>query len=86
MKYIINDEVVLSRAPEGPLIVWLDRFASFASSKGYVRASIHRQVLLAAGFSQWQAGHCQHRLRHTMAMDLLQAGVDRSADRTMARA
>ena len=58
MKYIINDEVVLSRAPEGPLIVWLDRFASFASSKGYVRASIHRQVLLAAGFSQWQAGHC----------------------------
>ena len=53
MKYIINDEVVLSRAPEGPLVVWLDRFASFTSSKGYARSSIHRQVLLAAGFSQW---------------------------------
>ena len=53
MKYIINDAVVLSRAPEGPLVVWLDRFASFTSSKGYARSSIHRQVLLAAGFSQW---------------------------------
>ena len=53
MKYVVNSEVVLSRAPEGPLADWLGRFASFASTKGYARSSVHRQVLLAAGFSRW---------------------------------
>ena len=53
MKYVINDQFALSRAPEGPLAIWLDGFAGFASTKGYARSSIHRQVLLAAGFSQW---------------------------------
>ena len=46
MKYVVNSEVVLSRAPEGPLADWLGRFASFASTKGYARSSVHRQVLL----------------------------------------
>ena len=53
MKYVVNSEVVLSRAPEGPLADWLGRFASFASTKGYARSSVHRQVLLAADFSRW---------------------------------
>ena len=53
MKHVINHQVVLSRAPEGPLAAWLDGFAAGASRKGYALSSIHRQVLLAAGFSQW---------------------------------
>ena len=31
MKYVINDQFALSRAPEGPLAIWLDGFAGFAS-------------------------------------------------------
>lgn len=53
MKCIITDEVVLSRAPEGPLAVHIGPFAQSRSVQGYARSSIHRQVLLAAGLSQW---------------------------------
>ena len=53
MKCIITDEVVLSRAPEGPLAVHIAPFAQSRSVQGYARSSIHRQVLLAAGLSQW---------------------------------
>ena len=64
MKCVINHQVVLSCAPEGPLAAYLDAFASSLSTKGYARSSIHGQVLLAAGFSQWlkQEGIELHRL------------------------
>ncbi len=53
MKCVINDQVVLSRAPEGPLAAIIGAFVKSLSSKGYAPASIHRQVLLAACFSHW---------------------------------
>lgn len=53
MKCVINHEVVLSRAPDGPVAAHIGAFARSQSTQGYTRSSIHRQVLLAAGFSQW---------------------------------
>ena len=53
MKCVINNQVVLSRAPEGPLAVHIGAFAKSRSAQGYARDSIHRQVLLAACFSHW---------------------------------
>ena len=57
MKYIINDQIVLSNPPEGPLAEQIPLFAEWASEQGYARYSIHRQVFLAASFSLW----LQHR-------------------------
>jgi hypothetical protein len=53
MKCIVNNQVVLSRAPEGPLAAQIGSFAESVSEQGYSLASIHRQVLLAACFSRW---------------------------------
>ena len=53
MKCVINDQVVLSRAPEGPLAAHIGAFAKSRSAQGYAAYSIHRQVLLAACFSNW---------------------------------
>lgn len=53
MKYVINNQVVLSRAPEGPLATHIGSFAKSLSAQGYALCSIHRQVLLAACFSRW---------------------------------
>jgi integrase/recombinase XerD len=53
VKYVINDQVVLSRPPEGPLAGHLVAFAESVSEQGYAAYSVHRQVLLAACFSQW---------------------------------
>jgi len=53
MKYVINDQVVLSRAPEGPLAAHISSFAEFVSAQGYALYSIRPQVRLAAGFSRW---------------------------------
>ena len=53
MKCVINNEVVLSRAPDGPVAAHIGPFARSQSTQGYTRSSIHRQVLLAASFSHW---------------------------------
>lgn len=53
MKCVINHQVVLSRAPEGPLAAHIGAFAQSRSAQGYALGSIHRQVLLAACFSHW---------------------------------
>ncbi len=53
MKCVITDQLVLSRAPEGPLSGYVGPFADFLSAQGYALKSIHRQVHLAACFSQW---------------------------------
>ena len=53
MKCVINDEVVLSRAPDGPLAAQIGAFAQSRCAQGYARDSIHQQVLLAADFSHW---------------------------------
>lgn len=53
MKYIIDNRIILSRAPEGPLATYLEPFARLLRERGYARYSIHRQVRLAARFSEW---------------------------------
>ena len=53
MKYVVNDQVVLLRAPEGPLAAHISSFAESVSTQGYALYSIRRQVRLAAGFSRW---------------------------------
>ena len=62
MKYIINDDVVLSRPPEGPLAAQIAPFAKWARDQGYALQSRYRRVLLAADFSGW-LGHRAVRLR-----------------------
>jgi integrase/recombinase XerD len=60
VKCIITDQVVLSRAPDGPLAAHIGPFAQSRTAQGYARSSTHRQVLLAAGLSHWlqQMGVC----------------------------
>ena len=53
MKCIINNQVVLSRPPEGPLVALIGSFAKSVSEQGYSLVSSHRRVLLAACFSRW---------------------------------
>jgi integrase/recombinase XerD len=53
MKYVINDDVVVARPPEGPLAAQIAAFAQWARDQGYALASRYRRVLLAAGFSRW---------------------------------
>lgn len=53
MKCFINKEVVLLRTPDGPLAMQIRAFAQWQKAKGYAQGSIHRQVLLVAGFSHW---------------------------------
>jgi len=53
VKCFINNQIVLSRAPEGPLAPHIGPFARSLSEQGYTLNSIQRQVLLAACFSRW---------------------------------
>jgi len=53
MKCIINNQLVLSRAPEGPIAAYLGSFAESVNAQGYAVDSIHRQVLIASCFSRW---------------------------------
>jgi integrase/recombinase XerD len=53
MKCIVNNQVVLSRAPEGSIAAYLGSFAESMSAQGYALDSVHRQVLIAACFSRW---------------------------------
>jgi len=53
VKCIIDCQVVLSRAPEGPLASHIGPFARSLSKQGYSLYSIHQQVRLAACFSRW---------------------------------
>jgi integrase/recombinase XerD len=57
MKFVIDDEVVLSRPLEGPLAAHITAFAKWVSEQGYARCSRCRQVLLAARFSRWLEQH-----------------------------
>jgi integrase/recombinase XerD len=53
MKCVINDQVVLSRPPEGPIATHIRAFAASRTALGYARSSLQREIRLAAGFSQW---------------------------------
>jgi integrase/recombinase XerD len=53
MKCIIDKQIVLSRAPDGPLAAHLGPFAQWQSAQGYALGSVHRQIRIAADFSHW---------------------------------
>ncbi len=53
MKYMINEKVVLSRPPEGPLANHLGSFTEWVSEQGYAANSLWQRVHLAACFSKW---------------------------------
>jgi integrase/recombinase XerD len=53
MKCVINDHVVLSRPPEGPIAAYIRAFAASRTALGYARSSLQREIRLAAGFSHW---------------------------------
>jgi integrase/recombinase XerD len=53
VRYTVDGQVVLLRAPEGPLAAYIEPFAGSLRMQGYALESIHRQVLIAVGFSGW---------------------------------
>ena len=53
MRFIIDNEVVLSRPLEGPLASQVTAFARWVREQGYARHPRYRRVLLAACFSRW---------------------------------
>lgn len=53
MSYPLNEHVVLSREPEGPLAPYLAAFAGSLKQQGYAPRYLQRQVMLAADFSRW---------------------------------
>lgn len=53
MKYFINDNLALSRPPEGPVTRYIIPFADWLVDRGYGLVSLRNQVLMAAGFSTW---------------------------------
>ena len=53
MKFVVNNQVVLSKEPEGPIKEYIDSFAKTVSEEGYALSSISEQVRLVACFSQW---------------------------------
>jgi integrase/recombinase XerD len=53
MKYFINDDLALSRPPEGPVTRYIIPFADWLVDRGYGLVSLRNQVLMAAGFSTW---------------------------------
>ncbi len=86
MKYVIHDQVVLARAPEGPLAAHLIAFADALRAQGYGVEGLKVQVRIAARFSQWlkQKGvdardiridhtmrYLRHRVRHVRGQSYL---------------
>jgi len=53
MKFVINDKLVLSRPPEGPVASYIVSFAEWLIDRGYGVVSLRNQVLMATGFSKW---------------------------------
>ena len=53
MNYAVNNQIVLSLVPQGPIAAYLDSFSSSLAAQGYQPHYIHQQVWLAACFSQW---------------------------------
>lgn len=53
MKYVVNNQVVLSRSPEGPLATHIVAFAQSMSERGYGLWSLKYQVRIAACFCRW---------------------------------
>jgi site-specific recombinase XerD len=55
LKFVVDCDIVLSRAPSGPIVAYIEPFAKSLREHEYAAQSIHRQVFLSAGFSEWLA-------------------------------
>jgi len=55
VKFIINDQVVLLCAPEGPLAPHIVSFLEWAIGQGYAPCSLRRRIRISVGFSRWLA-------------------------------
>jgi integrase/recombinase XerD len=55
VKYVVTDQVVLMRPPEGPAAAFMSPFASWVNEQGYSFASLRQRIRVAAGFSRWLA-------------------------------
>jgi integrase/recombinase XerD len=75
VKYVINDQVVLMRSPEGPVTAFIRPFAAWVSEQGYAMDALRRRIRIVAGFSRWLAEkalrprairsrHCAQYLRY----------------------
>jgi|SRR5215831_7181543 len=53
MKCFINDDLALSRPPEGPVASYIGPFAEWLGDRDYGLVSMKNQVLMATGFSKW---------------------------------
>jgi site-specific recombinase XerD len=68
MRYIIDGDLVVSRAPTGPLAAHIGDFAHWAREQGYARYSRYRKILLATCFSAW-VGRAAIRRRAVSSKD-----------------
>jgi integrase/recombinase XerD len=55
VKYVINDQVVLSRPPKGPLAPYIVSFSTWVADQGYALEPLRQRVRIAASFSRWLA-------------------------------
>jgi len=55
VKFIVNDHMVLLRAPEGSLAPYIVPFSEWVIGQGYAQCSLRQRVRIAAGFSRWLA-------------------------------
>lgn len=53
VNFVVNNQVVLSRVPEGPIAAYIGSFLDSLNAMGYTAYSVHRFVLLAVCFSKW---------------------------------
>src|ERR1700761_6495084 len=53
MKLVINDRIVLLRAPEGPLAPYIVSFSKWVVGQGYALGSQRQRIRIAVAFSQW---------------------------------
>ena len=46
MKYIVNDKVVLSGPPEGPLAAYIGSFTDWVNEQGFASSSLWHECIL----------------------------------------
>lgn len=72
MEFIVSDQMVLLRAPDGRLAPYITSFSEWVIGQGYSQCSLRQRVRIAAGFSCWLAGgavplngvSCQHSAQY----------------------
>lgn len=53
MRYRVNDHIVFQKPPDGPIVPWLNGFATALSDQRFARATIHRYLREIVHFSEW---------------------------------